>query len=97
MIKGSIHFQSALDTILLSPLSLGGYSESAKDLGVLTDSNLTWRVQVSEISRKVHFSFHMLKLLQTFLPFKTKIYLAQTLNQPITDYGDACYLKATLE
>ncbi|KAJ8719480.1 hypothetical protein PYW08_011655 [Mythimna loreyi] len=101
LIIGSRYYRNALNISALAPLSLNGstikYTDTAKNLGVLIDSNLSWRAQVNEVSRKVHFSFHSLKSLQRFLPFKTKIYLAQTLIQPIIDYADACYLDATEE
>lgn len=101
MIIGSRFVRNAAVVASLMPLYLDGvlieYTETAKDLGVIIDSNLSWRAQVNEVSRKVHFSFHSLKCLQSLLPFKTKISLAQTLIQPIIDYADACYLDATEE
>lgn len=101
MIIGSRHYRNALDLTSLTPLRLDGsvipFTDTAKNLGVLIDSHLSWRDQVNEVSRKVHFSFHSLKCLQTFLPLRTKILLAQSIIQPIIDYADACYLDATEE
>lgn len=73
------------------------FSKSAKNLGVIIDSNLSWLPHVNEVSKKLHFSLHSLKCLQNFLPLKTKISLVQTLLFPILDYADACYLDATEE
>ncbi|KAJ8730364.1 hypothetical protein PYW07_017402 [Mythimna separata] len=93
--------RNKLDVASLSPLWLNGvqidYAKTAKNLGVIMDSYLSWSPHVAEVSRKVHYTFHSLKCLQSFLPLKTKISLAQTLIQPIIDYADACYLDATEE
>lgn len=101
MIIGSRFVRGAAVVSSLMPLYLDGvridYTDTAKDLGVTIDSYLSWRAQVNEVSRKVHFSLHSLKCLQSLLPLKTKISLAQTLIQPIIDYADACYLDATEE
>jgi hypothetical protein len=67
------------------------YSKSVKDLGVYLDNTLSWRPQISEVSRKVVGSLHALNRLKHFLPIKTKILLVQTLILPIIDYGDVCY------
>lgn len=101
MIIGSRYFRSALDISTLEPVRLNGtvipFTDTAKNLGVIFDSNLLWGAQVSEVSRRVHFSFHSLKRLRSFLPFKTKILLVQSLIQPLLDYADACYLDVTEE
>ncbi|KAJ8735050.1 hypothetical protein PYW08_014300 [Mythimna loreyi] len=101
MIIGGRYMRNKLDIASLSPLWLNGvkieYVDTAKNLGVIMDSHLSWSAHVAEVSRKVHYTFHSLKCLQSFLPLKTKISLAQTLIQPIIDYADACYLDATEE
>ncbi|CAG9097177.1 unnamed protein product [Plutella xylostella] len=64
------------------------YVTSVKNLGVIMDSTLSWIPQVDAVSRKMFASFHSLKRLQYFLPFMTKITLAQSLLLPILDYAD---------
>lgn len=101
LIIGGRYMRNRLDVASLSPLRLNGvqidYAIKAKNLGVTMDSYLSWTAHVAEVSRKVHYTFHSLKCLQSFLPLNTKISLAQTLIQPIIDYADACYLDATEE
>lgn len=72
-------------------------TKTAKNLGLIIDSNLSWLPHVNEVSKKLHYSLHSLKRLQNFLPLKTKISLVQTLLLPILDYADSCYLDATEE
>ncbi|KAG7310019.1 hypothetical protein JYU34_004547 [Plutella xylostella] len=73
------------------------YVTSVKNLGVIMDSTLSWIPQVDAVSRKMFASFHSLKRLQYFLPFMTKITLAQSLLLPILDYADVSYLDLTEE
>lgn len=72
-------------------------SMKVKNLGVIFESNLSWTSQINNISKKVNFTFHSLRRLQNFLPFETKITLAQSLLLPLLDYGDVCFLDATEE
>ncbi|XP_022816241.1 uncharacterized protein LOC111349367 [Spodoptera litura] len=101
MIIASRYYRNALDVSSLGPLRLHGthipFTDTAKNLGVHIDSNLSWASQVNEVSRKVHFSIHSLRRLQTLLPVKTKIHLVQALILPLIDYADACYLGVTEE
>ncbi|XP_022823947.1 uncharacterized protein LOC111354632 [Spodoptera litura] len=101
MIIGGRFYRNALSISALDPLILNGnvipYTDVAKNLGVFINSNLSWGEQVNEISRKVHFSLHSLKRLQSLLPLKTRINLMQSLIRPLIDYADACYLDATEE
>ncbi|KAJ8732133.1 hypothetical protein PYW08_014863 [Mythimna loreyi] len=69
------------------------YSKSAKDLGVHMDTNLSWEVHIADVSKRVFYSFQSLKRLQKFLPFHTKVTLAQSLL-PLIDYADVCFLDA---
>ena len=100
MVIGRRFVRSATVVASLMPLYLDGvrieYADTAKDLRVILDSNLSWCTQVNEV-RKVHFSLHSLKYLPSFLPLKTKITLAQFLIQLIIDHADACYLDGTEE
>ncbi|KAJ8710639.1 hypothetical protein PYW08_009154 [Mythimna loreyi] len=100
LVIGDRYMRNKLDLASLTPLWFNGvqieYTNKAKNLGVIMDSK-SWTAQVAEVSRKVHCTFHSLKCLQSFLPLKTKISLAQTLIQPIIDYADVCYLDVTEE
>ncbi|CAG9136903.1 unnamed protein product [Plutella xylostella] len=60
-------------------------------------SNLSWELQVSEVSRKIYASMHGLKRLQNFLPYSTKVTLVNSLLLPIIDYADVCYPDLTEE
>jgi len=73
------------------------FSSSAKNLGVYIDSHLTWGIHVADVSKRVYCSFQSLKRLQKFLPFRTKITLAQSLLLPLLDYADVCFLDANEE
>lgn len=73
------------------------YSKKVRDLGVFLDCNLSWHVHIAEVSRRVFCSYRSLKRLQKFLPFQTKITLAQSLLLPLLDYADVCFLDATEE
>lgn len=73
------------------------YSSHVKNLGILMDCNLSWGMHVAEVSRRVFCSFQSLKRLQKFLPFQTKITLAQSLLLSLLDYADVCFLDATEE
>lgn len=71
------------------------YTQTAKNLGVIFDSHLSWSSHINAVSRKVNYSFQSLKRLQMFLPIKTKTTLAKALLLPLLDYADVCYLDAT--
>lgn len=72
-------------------------SVKVKNLGVIFENHLSWTSHINDISKKVNYTFHSLRRLQFFLPFETKIILAQSLLLPILDYGDVCFLDATEE
>ncbi|CAH2090128.1 unnamed protein product [Euphydryas editha] len=73
------------NSIVLSPLPV------VKDLGLLIDNSLTWVPQVAEVSRKVFATISSLKRWKNFLPFKTKLTLANSLLLPLLDYADIVY------
>ncbi|CAH0405379.1 unnamed protein product [Chilo suppressalis] len=67
------------------------YSTTAKNLGVILDSTLSWEPQLQSVSRKLYASAGSLRRLRNFLPTATKIMLSQSLLRPVLDYADACY------
>lgn len=71
------------------------YSKTVKNLGIIFDHTLSWIPQVNEVSRKIFAASHSLRRLQNFLPYSTKVTLAQSLLLPILDYADVCYLDLT--
>lgn len=73
------------------------YTKTARNLGLILDSNFSWTPHVNEISKRTYSAFHSLRRLQHFLPLKTKISLAQSLLLSLIDYADVCYLDATEE
>lgn len=85
-----------LPPVIFDGISLP-YCASLKNLGLHIKSNLSWELQVSEISRKIHASMHGLKRLQNFLPYSTKVTLVNSLLLPIIDYADVCYPDLTEE
>lgn len=99
MILGSSYMLNCIQAQGLPRVCYDGvdidYSSCAKNLGVMFDNKLSWVNHVNDVSRKLHYSFHSLKRLQWFLPFKTKVMLAQSLLLPLLDYADVCYLDAT--
>ncbi|CAK1578673.1 unnamed protein product [Parnassius mnemosyne] len=101
MIIGTRFTRKLLDFSSLPTLQINGIplsiSETLKNLGIIMDCKLTWNAHITEISRKIYYTFHSLKCLQHFLPLSTKISLVQTLIFPILDYADVCYLDATEE
>ncbi|KAL0880701.1 hypothetical protein ABMA27_001917 [Loxostege sticticalis] len=62
-----------------------------RNLGLMIDSTLSWTVHVAEDSRKVIACLRSLHRLKSFLSFKAKVLLMQSLVIPIIDYADACY------
>ena len=101
IIIGSRHLCNSFDQSRVPPVMLNGVSitlsKTVRNLGVILDNNLSWCSHVSDICRKVYFSFHSLKRLQNLLPFNTKITLVQTLLLPLFDYADVCFIDATEE
>lgn len=73
------------------------YAKKAKNLGVIIDCNLSWNEHINGVSKKLCFSFHSFKRLQKFLPFKTRLTLAQALLLSLLDYADISYLDANEE
>ena len=68
------------------------FTEKVKNLGIIFDQHLSWKPQISELSRKLFSSIASLRRLRNFLPIPTKVALAQSLLLPILDYADCCYL-----
>lgn len=99
LVISSYYLRHQIDMNNLPPICYDGsiinFSDKAKNLGLILDSNLNWTAHVNEVSRKIHFSFHTLKCLQYYLPFETRVSLMQCLIFPIFDYADACYLDAS--
>lgn len=95
IIIGGSRQLARIDLEKISPVTFNGttipYSQNVKDLGVILDSTLSWRAQVTKISRKVMGSLHSLNKLKHFLPIQTKVLLVNTLILHIIDYGDVCY------
>lgn len=77
--------------------SIINLNSTGRNLGLIFSSDFSWVAYTNHIHNKVYRSFHSLKHLQNFLPFKTKISLVQTLIFPIIDYADSCYPDATEE
>ncbi|CAH2091775.1 unnamed protein product [Euphydryas editha] len=101
IIFGSSRLRSKIDWNSTPMVHFSGvpipYCDKVKNLGLIMDCNMTWVAHVNEISKRMHHTFHSLKRLQFFLPFRTKIMLAQSLLLPILDYADVCYLDVTEE
>lgn len=101
MIVGSSRLLNKLDVANIPQIFYNGicipFSDKAKNLGLIMDCKMSWADHVSEVSRRMHYSFHSLKRFQNFLPIKTKIMLAQALLLPILDYADICFLDVTVE
>ncbi len=101
LIIGGSYLTKLVSKLTLPPViydsNIIPYSQSAKNLGVFIDSNLSWDNHIAEVSRRVYCSFQSLKRLQKFLPFNTKITLAQSLLLPLLDYADACFVDSRQE
>ncbi|CAK1592913.1 unnamed protein product [Parnassius mnemosyne] len=101
MIIGSSYMLNLLDRSKIPAVTYDNtqipYTETAKNLGVIFDNNLSWVAHINMISRKVNYSFQSLKRLQMFLPLKTKITLVQALLLPLIDYTDVSFLDASEE
>lgn len=99
LLIGGTYMRNLVDPSSIQPVLYNGvvipFTDTAKNLGIIFDSNLSWGSHVNEISRKIHFSYRSLKRLQKFLPLETKILLAQTLLLPMLDYADVCFLDAS--
>ena len=96
IIIGSSRLRSKIDWKAVPDIEYSGvkiqYCDKVRNLGLIMDCRMSWVAHVNEVSKRMHFSYHSLKRLQFFLPFKTKIMLAQSLLLPILDYADVCYL-----
>lgn len=99
IILGSRHKLYSIDHSNLPSLLYNGiqipFSSKVTNLGVVFSSDLSWDDHISNISKKIYFTFHSLQSLKNFLPFKTKLSLVQALILPILDYADSCFLDAT--
>lgn len=92
---------SKIDWTALPQVSFDGtvipFAKTVKNLGILMDCDLSWTSQLKEISRKLFASAACIRRLRNFLPFATKVALAQSLLLPILDYADVSYLDLTEE
>lgn len=90
-----------LDTASLPRIILNGsvipWCPVAKDIGLLIDSTLDWRAQVTQVSQKVTESLRTLYRLKHFLHPKTKTFLMQSLIVPIIGYDDVYYFDLNAE
>lgn len=67
------------------------FCKHVKNLGLHIQSNLSWELHVTEISKKVFASMHSLKRLQNCLPHSAKVTLVNSLLLPFIHYADVCY------
>ena len=99
IVIGSSFMTNEINFATLSPILYDNvpikYTDTARNLGVIFDKNLSWSNHITLISKRIHYSFHSLKRLQSFLPFDVKVTLAQTLLLPLLDYADVCFLDST--
>ena len=70
-------------------------SNSAKNLGVLLNSKLTWEDHVNYICRKSFATLHSLTRLRKFLPVNVKKMLVESLILSRLEYGDVVYSDLT--
>lgn len=95
IIIGSSRNLGSIDGAALPPISYNGvtvpFSRDVKDLGLIIDSTLSWRAQVTSVCQRVTGSLRALYRLRNFLPSSVKTQLVQTLIFPIIDYADVCY------
>lgn len=99
MVVGSSKLTARIDFGSLPAIVFDGiqipFSLQVRNLGVMMDQSLSWAPQVSEVSRRMFAAIASLRRLRNFLPYATKIALAQSLLLPILDYADICYLDLT--
>ncbi|XP_022816535.1 peroxisomal multifunctional enzyme type 2-like [Spodoptera litura] len=95
IILGSSRIFGRIDSATVPPLLYDGaiisLSSDVKDLGLHIDNNLTWRVQIAGVCKRVTGTLRSLYRLKNFLPSSTKIMLVRSLVFPIIDYADVCY------
>ena len=98
---GSSRMLNKVDWSTIPSITFDGsvipFSNKVKNLGVIFDSELSWRPHITELSRRLFLSSKSLGRLRNFLPITTKIKLAETLLLPILDYADVSYLDLTQE
>lgn len=101
MLAGSREMLNKIDISKLPRVQFSSvaipYSHTVKNLGLFISQDLSWNYHVTEISKRVFASLHSLKRAQFFLPFSTKLLLANTLLIPIIDYADICFPDITEE
>ena len=92
IIIGSQRLLNAVNFETLQPVEINGtavpFSRVVKDLGILIDSQLSWKDQVLATCRKMYGCLHPLQRLKNLLPFGLKKHLVQVLILPILDYCD---------
>ena len=101
IVIGTKALRSRVDFNNIPLVSLSGvniaYSESVKNLGIIIDKNLSWRLQTKRTVKKVYGSLHSLNRMKTFLTTETKKKLVQTLIWPHFDYCDIVQCDATTD
>lgn len=70
-------------------LILLGRKDYVKYLGILVDSNLTWKQHISFISSKIRKSLGIISRLRHFVPNDTLLSIYRSLVQPYITYGIA--------
>jgi hypothetical protein len=73
------------------------YCDRVKNLGLTIDKNLSWTVQVTEISNRVFASIHSLKRFALYLPLNIKLLLVKSLAFPHFNYCDSVINDMTVE
>ena len=59
---------------------------STKSLGVYIDENLTWKVHIENLSKKIASGIGALKRIRPFVPHKTLLFIYNSLVKPQFDY-----------
>jgi hypothetical protein len=101
IIFGSKHCINKLGTMIVDLPVLDGqhinFSDYVKNLGVMMDSILSWRQQISYVSQRVYIALNQLYKFRNNTPVKTRIQLVKSLIYPIMDYCSIIYCDASLE
>ncbi|CAH2230187.1 jg20665 [Pararge aegeria aegeria] len=99
IIIGSPDMRSRVDWGNLPSVDFNGvtipFCASVKDLGLHLDKELSWSMQVRDLSRRTFGTFRSLCRLRSILPIPTKVMLAHSLFISILDFADASYLNLT--
>jgi hypothetical protein len=96
IVVGSPYFVGKLSEVVVPDILFDGtpipFSSTVRNLGITIDQTLSWSPHIAQVSQKLFASLHSLRRLQNFLPFQTKLCLAQSLLLPLLDYGDIALL-----